>query len=262
MPVLVKPRTTLVSRSPGKAERVERREDLVAAWERVRLANRHQPQRTGIPLTDRPLIQRYHATAERIYTVDGFVDATGSVVGAAACMKLLQFPRRAGPGICFQSAKPDPVVFDALRRLCRDTGFVGIFDAEFLVVGDEKLLIDFNPRFYGHMAFEIARGLPLPWLIYLAALGEETALASGALEEGVSSAIYVARFVTLTTLIAQRLAGHMTGADLRRWRQWMREASTALTDPVYVRGDPLPAAADVLQWLRRPVSFVRRAATP
>jgi predicted ATP-grasp superfamily ATP-dependent carboligase len=266
MPVLIKPRTTLVSRSPGKAERVDRREDLVAAWERVRSANRHQPDRTGIPLADRPLIQRYHATAERIYTVDGFVDASGTLLGAVACTKLLQLPRRSGPGICFETAEPDPAVFDGLQRLCRDTQFVGIFDAEFLVDGDEKLLIDFNPRFYGHMAFEIARGMPLPWLLYLSALGDESAvhaaMAAGAHAASPPSEIYVARFATLATLISQRLAGHMTGADLRRWRHWMRDASAPVTDPVYVRGDPLPAVADALQWLRRPLSFVRRTAAP
>jgi D-aspartate ligase len=266
LPLLVKPRTTLLSRSPGKAERVDRPEDLVAAWRRVQWANRHQPQRTGVPLTDRPLIQRYHATAERIYTVDGFVDATGTIVGTAACMKLLQLPRRSGPGICFETADQDPAVFDGLQRLCRDTKFVGIFDAEFLVDGDRNLLIDFNPRFYGHMAFEIDRGLPLPWLIYLAALGDDGAVRDALTAAGVSddceSTIYVARFATLMALMSQRLAGHLTWAELRRWRQWMVHASARVTDPVYVRNDPLPAAADVVQWLRRPVSFVRKAAAP
>ncbi len=42
----------------------------------------------------------------------------------------------------------------------------------------------------------------------------------------------------------------------------MAGASASVTDPVYVRNDPLPAAADVVQWLRRPVSFVRKAAAP
>ena len=56
-----------------------------------------------------------------------------------------------------------------------------MFDVEFAIDGDQKLLIDFNPRFYNHMAFEVQRGLPLPWLAYLAATGQTEALeAAGA----------------------------------------------------------------------------------
>ena len=32
-------------------------------------------------------------------------------------------------------------------------------------------MVDFNPRYYGQMAFEIARGLNLPKLAYLDATG-------------------------------------------------------------------------------------------
>ena len=59
-----------------------------------------------------------------------------------------------------------------LVRLFRAVGFHGVFDAEFIEDGGRHLLIDVNPRFYNHMAFEVDRGLPLPWLAYLGAVGD------------------------------------------------------------------------------------------
>jgi D-aspartate ligase len=175
LPVLIKPRTQVLSRLPGKVVRVDAREDIVAAWRRVTSANLNQRVIPRADDVDVPIIQRYHAVSERIYTVDGFVGPSGEIVAAAACVKCLQLPRRSGPGMCFESAELDPALLAGLRRLCADTGYVGVFDAEFVIDGEDKLLIDFNPRFYNHMAFEIDRHLPLPWLAYLAALGDRDA---------------------------------------------------------------------------------------
>ena len=50
-------------------------------------------------------------------------------------------------------------------------GYFGVFEAEFIRLGDERLLIDFNPRFFGQMGFDVARGLPIVGLAYEAALG-------------------------------------------------------------------------------------------
>jgi hypothetical protein len=48
---------------------------------------------------------------------------------------------------------------------------------EFIRAGGKQLLIDFNPRFYSQMGFDIARGSPLPLLVYEAACGHEAQLA-------------------------------------------------------------------------------------
>ncbi len=200
--------------------------------------------------------------SERIYTVDGFVDASGTIVGAAACVKCLQLPRRSGPGVLFESSELDPAVLAGLQRLCRDTGYAGVFDAEFLIEGEDKLLIDFNPRFYNHMAFEVDRDLPLPWLAYLAALGDEDALREAVRSLGNGTRtweqVYVHRFPAGVMLAAQGMTGRMTRSELSRNRRWMVR-SRDLTDPAYARGDPLPACADVVQWLRHPRSFLRKA---
>ena len=48
----------------------------------------------------------------------------------------------------------------AVARLCRGLGYFGAFEVEFLREGERRMVIDFNPRFYGQMAFDVKRGLP------------------------------------------------------------------------------------------------------
>jgi D-aspartate ligase len=263
LPLLMKPRTQALSRMPGKIRIVYRREEIAPTWRSIRSANVHQPAITGIPDIDLPVLQAYHAVSEQVYTVDGFVDSTGRIIAAGACMKVLQLPRRSGPGLCFEPAPLDGELLAGLERLCQACGYRGVFDAEFLISGDDKLLIDVNPRFYNHMAFELDRSVPLAWLAYLAATGDEGALRDAATAVPSNNAppdrIYVHRFPTLVQLAAQRLTGKMTRAEVRRWRRWMAEAR-GVTDPAYGYGDPLPAFADAAQWLRHPRSFLRKAA--
>ena len=262
LPLLMKPRTQALSRMPGKTRVIHRRGEIVPTWQAIRRANVDQPALTGIPNIDLPVLQTYYAVSEKIYTVDGFVDASGTIVGAAACVKLLQFPRRSGIGVCFEPAPLDHELLAGLERLCRTTGYRGVFDAEFLISADEKLLIDVNPRFYNHMAFEVDRGLALPWLSYVAAVGDEAALRR-AVEvlpgaDTASGRVYVHRFPVGVQLVAQRVSGRMTSDDLRGWRRWMAQGA-GVTDPSYAREDPLPALVDAAEWLRHPRAFLRKA---
>jgi D-aspartate ligase len=263
LPVLVKPRAHVLSQVLGKPVLIRRREDIVPAWRAVRHADARQVATTGIPDLAVPILQARHAVSERIYTVDGFVDASGTIVAAAACVKTMQLPRRSGPGICFETAPMEAHVLAGLQRLCRLTRYRGVFDAEFLIAGEDKLLIDFNPRFYHHMAFEIERNLPLPWLAYLAAIDDQPglrlAIAALAVEGIRPGRIYAHRFLVATLLTAQRAVRGMTSAEVRRWWEWIAHADQ-LTNPAYVPGDPMPACAEIAYWLRRPRSFLRKAA--
>src|SRR5262249_55204143 len=147
--------------------------------------------------------QSYISGAERVYTVDGFVDETGEIYATLACVKVLQRPRGSGPGIIFEHAEIDPAIDRGLRDLFQLTGYYGVFDAEFIECGSRKLLIDINPRFYNHMAFEIERGLHLPWLAYLAATGDRRRLnaeVAKARATGVRRRAYVHRLPTALLL--------------------------------------------------------------
>lgn len=108
LPLLMKPRTQALSRMPGKTRIVHRREEIAPTWRAIRTANIDQPTITGIPNVDLPILQAYYTVSERVYTMDGFVDSTGTIIGAATCTRVLQLPRRSGPGVCFESAPLEP----------------------------------------------------------------------------------------------------------------------------------------------------------
>jgi len=269
-PLFVKPRTQLLAAGAGsKGVRVDRREDLLPAWRSLRDGARYADVvRALMPGVERPMLQACRGT-ERIFTVDGFVDGTGELYVTLGCVKLLQRPRGTGPGIAFESAPVDPSLAEGLRRLLASSGFRGVFDAEFLEVGERKLLIDVNPRFYNHMAFEVDRGLHLPWLAYLGACGDTTALAAEVARARDSAAraeprAYVHHLSAGLLLSLQALTRGMPHQERLHWRRWIAGPGKSATDPARSPGDSLPAvyevALELVSFARHPRSYLRSLA--
>ena len=265
-PLYVKPRAHLFGSGGGKGIRVDQPAALLRSWLAQRRASQFDADVLDrVPDLCLPMLQGFVFASERIYTVDGFVDETGELYASLACVKLLQRPRGSGPGIVFEHAEVDPAVDQGLRRLFKATGFRGVFDAEFIEHDTRKLLIDINPRFYNHMAFETDRGLHLPWLAYLAATGNREALkeevekANRAVK--VSHRAYVHRLQTSLLLAAQRLARSMSDEDQLRWRRWMLDNLGSAMDPVRMADDPAPsvaeAAMEALNFMRHPRASLR-----
>jgi len=205
-----------------------------------------------------------------IYSIAGFVGPGAGEVAARASRKILQRPRRLGVGVCYEEAPVDAAAVDGIVRLCRAVGYFGVFEAEYVPEGGRLELIDFNPRFYGQMGFEIARDMPLAYLAWLGALGEEDALARTLSEvrgwpEGRGYA-YCYGFVLGLTLLAQRASGRMTASEARRWRQWRRDhrRRARMVDAADWPGDRVPglaaAAAEIHFALRHPRAFMRNVA--
>ena len=90
--------------------------------------------------------------------------------------QVLQRPRKLGIGLRFEGRDVEPALVAKLSALCRRIGYHGVFEAEFIAEGDCRLLIDFNPRFYSQMGFEIARGCALPLMAWHGARGERAKL--------------------------------------------------------------------------------------
>ena len=65
-----------------------------------------------------------------------------------------------------------------LRQHECSAGYFGMFEAEFIRLPGRSLLIDINGRLYNQLAFDVARGLPLPTLFYQGALGNDEAVAA------------------------------------------------------------------------------------
>jgi D-aspartate ligase len=263
-PLYVKPRAQVFGRGVGKGMRVENAAALLPCWRaQLRSAKYETEVLDLVADLSMPMLQSY-IPAERVYTMDGFVDETGELYVALACVKVLQRPRGSGPGIIFEHAEIDTAVYQGLRRLFQATGFRGVFDAEFAEYGTRKLLFDINPRFYNHMAFETDRGLHLPWLAYLAAIGEWDVL-RGEVEKTKAASVvpraYIHRLPTALLLAAQRLARTMSNEDRLRWRHWISQNSGSVTDPARAVDDPIPGVAEVVMeaaaLLRHPRAYLR-----
>jgi hypothetical protein len=107
-----------------------------------------------------PMLQRFgRSAAAGVYSLSGFVDQRGELLGARATRKVLQRPKRVGVGLCFEDAPVIPQVLDGLVRLCRRVGYFGVFEAEFIVEGDRHQLTISTPLLR-QMHFDSARIRP------------------------------------------------------------------------------------------------------
>jgi predicted ATP-grasp superfamily ATP-dependent carboligase len=267
LPVFVKPRVHFAG-LPFKVIRVDVAEDLVPVWRTFQREARYPDfLRSHVPGLERPLVQLSHGRTHRVFTVDGFVDDSGELYSTRGCVKVLQMPRGSGPGVCFEAAPVPAPIEEGLRKLFVQNGFFGVFDAEFIEHEGQHLLIDVNPRFYNHMAFEIERGLPLPWLAYLAAIPDRRKLIA-AIDDSKrdvgSARAYIHRFPTRALLTVQRLAGGMSRQEHQDWIRWLASHNGHVVDPIRSSEDPGPGVAEIAfeltQMLRHPRAYFRMLA--
>ena len=266
-PMLIKPRTQMMFASRNKGLQVRRREELAEAYRAYTQANRYLPPLLADrPDIARPMVQEYYAEAEEdIRSVAGFIDESGELFAARASRKVLQRPRRLGVGICFEDAPLEPVEAQGIAALCRLTGYFGVFEAEFIRLGDRRLLIDFNPRYYNQMAFEIARGLPLPLLAYAGAVRDSSGLdrevrAAQSITNNAGTA-WCHRSAFVMLVAAQRLSRRASVSETQRWRAWRADHRDRIVDAGFHRDDLLPGLIDIAiqLWLalRHPRAFFR-----
>lgn len=265
-PVLLKPRTQVFLESGIKGFIVQDHTTLASELARYKslvkfnrvLIDRH-------PDVAEPMVQQYLTAAETsIFSVSGFVAKDGSIVARAA-MKVLQRPRKVGIGLCFEGRAIEPVLVEKLSALCKRIGYYGTFESEFIADGDKRLLIDFNPRFYSQMGFDVARGAALPMMVWHAACGDDSALSAemdrARSWKATGQEVYCHKTMLDLVLTLQGLSGQMSKDDVRHWRRWYADHQPAVTDAVRDPDDRMPAVIDTAQWVqvfaRHPRSFVR-----
>jgi predicted ATP-grasp superfamily ATP-dependent carboligase len=266
-PVLLKPQTQILFESHVKGAQVERASELLPRYREFLERNRY-----GRKLLDydaranRPMVQAFYPeAAQNIFSLSGFVDKTGELFVARGALKVLQRPRKLGIGLCFEEVPVDVELAEKLRTLCKKLGYYGTFEVEFIRAGGRQLLIDFNPRFYSQMGFDIARGVPLPLLVYEAACGDEQRLAEVAREalgwKGAGQYIYCHRGIFELLLRAQGLSGRLSSQEVRHWREWYARNRERAVDAVLDTEDWVPMMVDVAMHLRsyarHPKGFIR-----
>ncbi len=261
-PVVVKPRTQVFLTPHQKGRVVQRAEELAPLYEDLLHATSHA--RTLVesaPDVDGPIVQAFADTrADGVYSLSGFIDETGEIFAVEASRKLLQWPPRLGVGTCFEATEVRGDLADAVARLLRHAGYHGAFEVEFVRVDGRYRIIDVNPRFYGQMQLDVARGLDLPRMMYVAALGERRELRrlAGAGRNG-ARRVYCSRIELEVSLRLLRAAGKLGNGERRRWKQWLESHEGELVDPVIDRDDWAPAAVEAVSAVWRRARHPRSA---
>jgi predicted ATP-grasp superfamily ATP-dependent carboligase len=263
-PVIVKPRSQVFFTSARKGVLVSSPRDLRWRYAAFAHDNRYEDAISlERPCIARPMIQELH-TSEPLYSISGFCDPRRGLFVARAARKVLQWPRRAGVGIAFEDAPLETALAEGLRRLCELTGFFGIFEAEFVCASDGMRLIDFNPRLFNQIAFDVERGLPSPYFAYLLAVGDadrlESAVHAAQDLRFAGGAVFKHAAMIAWTRAAERIVGRTPEAVPSA----MRNGASIVVDAATDAQDWVPGIVESLQQVTRalqhPRSTLRAAA--
>ncbi len=217
--LIVKPRTQVLFHSMRKGSVVASTAKLRETYEAFFSQNRYDPRvLERHPGIEWPMLQEFCGNpGDPVYSVSGYCDPRSGVFVARGTYKLLQWPRQAGVGILFEDAPVSEDLARGIQRMCERAGFFGVFEAEFVQAGADLVLIDFNPRFFGQMGFDVARALPSPLLVYLAATGDTVRLNSAIEAARKWRANGTIRFGNRTALRWTRAAERVVGRTLDPW---------------------------------------------
>jgi D-aspartate ligase len=263
-PVMVKPLTQVMFKTQSKGNIVESAAELPSRYAEFARQPHAAKLLTLDPTASRPMVQEFFRDAATgIYNISAYVHR-GELVGARAARKLLQQPRRLGTGVCFEEAPVSADLAAGLQRLVSRVGFSGVFEAEFIDAPEHSVLIDFNPRFYNQMRFDIERGLPLPLLAYFDAIGHQEqvrALSAAVPEPQHTGRVFVDLYSLRILLLAQRLSGALSSSERKKWTEWYRRNRHRCTYAVLDADDPLPGWVNAVQLTlrhgRHPRNFLR-----
>lgn len=250
-PLLIKPQTQTLLYPHQKGRVVRDASQLKAQYDDFRASTQYaEALREVDPGVDVPMLQ--HMVESRgIYGLSGFIDASGELFVVSAARKVLQKPQVLGVGLCFQQSRLNAPLAEKLRALCRHLGYHGMFEVEFLENDGKHLLIDFNPRCYGQIGFDISRGVDLPLMAYLHATGELQQLRA-AVEaakrhlQHEHSRAWCDRISLELFLKLRQLFGAADATQLRTWSQWIASNQQHLTDAVIDREDWVPGVVAAL----------------
>jgi len=250
-PILIKPRTHVHRLRNDKGVVVHSAPDLISQYQRF--IDREQARGADnslLPDAGLPILQQFVRVGhEGVHSVTGFIDRTGELFVTRCATKVFQRSQPVGVGVCFESLPPAPALSDAVRRICRELGYFGIFEVEFLWFDGRWAAIDFNPRLFNQIGMDIRRGMPLPLLAYLDAAGETSALRDAvakAQAEDDGQTVFYDRFTLRAILLAQTITGRASRGDRAHWRAWMKKHAAHAVDFVADDSDPIPAVIHAL----------------
>jgi hypothetical protein len=253
-PLFLKPRSHLVVGSAERGGLIQDEQELRARFAPYTPVPGQSLLAEKYPELRWPLLQRYVPSArQRVYSVSGFKDPDRGIITASLSYKGEQWPPDTGTSTR-QISGHDPIILAAGRQAADRLVSRGIFELELLTDGTHLLAIDLNPRAFGFINLDIARGHDLPWLWLQSTLGPVEVQSDPPQELALE-----ARHVILHSL--RRLAEWQSRSS-RNQRNDMVERR----DPRRPRGsisilghasDPLPMLISHARLLRHPRSLIR-----
>lgn len=263
---VVKPRSSQVfSKSRAKGGVAHDGARLKRLWRYYRAATYADEVVRTIDDVHVPMVQEYlPQAATEVFSISGFAIRGGRIIACRGSRKLFQVPRQNGVGLCFEASDPPRQLVELLEQLCASTGYFGVFEAEFVRHEGQALLIDFNPRYFGQIGFDVARGLPLPWLAQLCAVGgEDEAVRVAAAPTSNGPTRFADSRALRWHLAASDWLGRMPAGERERWQSWLEVPPDQIVDAVLAPQDRAPARAAALRrfWemIRYPRGFWRNA---
>jgi D-aspartate ligase len=249
-PVVLKPKSHVGVNLRGLV--VRSADELLASYAAYEMPADHADVVERFPGIELPMIQEYVPGAlENLYSVSGLVGKDGRVAAIAASKKTSQWPPSLGVGLLFESCTDERVI-ELGAAIAEDVVGRGLFELELIhdARTDSFLAIDLNPRAYGQIALDVARGNDLPLLWYKLAVGETI--------ERIGAARRVARFVHGVPYTLEQVIGLVRGpARAKRLAAWANVLRKAHVDIVNDARDPLPSLPYTAHVLRHPGSLLR-----
>jgi len=205
-----------------------------------------------------PLLQRYLPSARhRVYSVSGVKDADGGVLAASVSYKREQWPPDVGVSTVQVGCEDDRIMATGLRVVNQILSR-GIFEVELLADGDALFAIDVNPRAFGFMELDMARGFDLPWLWFRSTIETVAPLCPAP-----SAVSYEARHRVMHLMRALMRPRSKYDASKIQERRDPRRSRRSVSMLGHW-SDPLPMIISNFHLLRHPRSWLRSqfSATP
>lgn len=250
-PILIKPRTHVHRLRNDKGVVAYSALELIDQYQRF--VDREQARGADNPLlrdANLPVLQQFvRVGSEGVHSVTGFIDRTGELFVTRCATKVFQRSQPLGVGVCFESVPPTPALSNAVHRLCRELGYFGIFEVEFLWFNGRWAAIDFNPRLFNQIGMDIRRGVPLPLLACLHAAGETESLREAvakAQTEDDGQTVFCDSFTLRAILLAQTMTARISHEDRAYWRAWTKQHAAHAVDFAADDSDPIPEVIHTL----------------
>ncbi|MFK7918041.1 MAG: hypothetical protein AB8G14_08200 [Ilumatobacter sp.] len=251
-PLVIKPRTH-IGVGIGRGAIVHDEHELRTHFARAEVDPAHGEALALDPDLAWPMLQRFIASAGlEVVSVSGCLSAGGAAMHVGHTSKLAQWPPGLGVGSLFESRRPEVHTELALKVVEQALG-AGLFELELAIDRHtgEAWPIDLNPRAYGQVALEVARGNDLPGAWFELATGRH--LEPFAVRDPLPE-LWVSAMAHHPGALIGLLRGPQRRAELRRLRTLLgRPRVGSVAD----RRDPIPGLVMGLQMLRHPGSLVR-----